>query len=332
MIDLQVRFAGSLTKDDLLFLSKEQKRPLEEGFEEQLCALDKSNSIEEYQKFFELPLSYLQTVEAIEYAMHSLVNRLVRKGYLYAEITLAPYEHTKKHLTQERVIKAALRGLYKGLEENPGFDAKLIILLLREVEDKVNMITLNNVVELYKDNKIGALGLSGYNPNRNTMSYKDFFDIAKKHDIPMVYYSEEFKGSQEIIDAVELGAKRISNPIYLYVDQAMALFLASRDVTLELCPSENIDKRLVADYESCPIRNYTRMGVNAVISSGAQTVSYNDVNKEFICLLNHQEFRKEEIYRYLSNAINASFLSLLEKGQLIPRVIALFNTYFNKLI
>ena len=332
MIDLNVRFAGSLSKDDLIYLAKEQKRELEEDFEEQLCALDKCQNAEDYRRFFELPLSLLQTVEGIEYAMYSLTHRLAQNGYLYAEIGIAPYEHTQKHLTQERILLAALRGLDKGMKEHPGFNANLIVLLCREVEDKINDITMDTVIRIKEGTHIVGIGLTGYNKDRDTKSFQKYFETAKAHRLPIVFHAEENKSSQEVIDAVELGATRVSNAVYLNVDPAMAFFLSSRFVTLELCPSENIDKRLVQDYESCPIRNYTYRGVNAVISSGAQTVSYNDVSKEFICMLNHQQFTREEIYRYLSNAVNASFLQLLEKGQLFPRLIALYPNYFKSLI
>ena len=224
MIDLQVHLDGSLSKEDVLYLADMQRIELPEDWEEKLCAKDKCKNVREYLKYFDFPLSLLQNVDAVEYAMYSLTCRLAKRGLLYAEIRFAPALHIKNYLTQERVIKAALRGLYKGLKENPGFDANLILVCMREFGLETNMITCKHAINYSKDNKIVGLDLAGNEKVKPISFFKEVFALAKRNNLPFTIHAGEVRDPQEVIAAVEMGAKRISHGISLNLDRQTAYY------------------------------------------------------------------------------------------------------------
>ena len=332
MIDLQVHLDGSLTKEDIIYLADMQRIELPENWEELLCAKDKCKNVREYLKYFDFPLSLLQNVDAIEYAMYSLTCRLAKKGLLYAEIRFAPALHNRKYMTQERVIKAALRGLYKGLYENPGFDANLILVCMREFGLETNMITCKHAINYHKDNKVVGIDLAGNEKTKPCTYFKDVFKLAKDHNLPFVIHAGENRDAQEVIDAVELGASRISHGLSLQLEPKTNYYLSSHNVTFELCPTQYLDTKLLSDYESCPIRKLSLAGVNATICSGNLSLSNTDINKEYIHMIKHLGFRKEDVYEYLAKAVQAAFLSVNEKGQLINKLVARFDSFYNSII
>ena len=63
--------------------------------------------LNEYLEKFELPLSLLQTEDAISYAVKSIGHTEEALGVDYVEIRFAPQLHTRKGLTQKQVIEAA---------------------------------------------------------------------------------------------------------------------------------------------------------------------------------------------------------------------------------
>ena len=331
MIDLKVNLDGSLTKEDVLYLADMQRIELPENYEELLHASNCRN-VRDYLKCFDFPLSLLQNVDAVEYAMYSLTCRLAKLGLLYAEIRFAPALHIKNYLTQERVIKAALRGLYKGLYEYPDFNANLVLVCMREFGLETNMITCKHAINYNKDNKIVGIDLAGNERVKPCTYFKDVFKLAKQHKLPFIIHAGETRDAQEVIDAVELGASRISHGLSLALNQETAYYLYSHHVTLEFCPTQNIDTKILPDYESCPIKQYSRMGVNATICSGNLSLSNTNINQEYIHLIKHLNLRKEDIYEYLAKAVQASFLSVEEKGQLINKLVARFDGYYNSLI
>lgn len=328
MIDLQVHLDGSLSKEDILYLADMQRIELPENWEEMLCAKDKCKNVREYLKYFDFPLSLLQNVDAIEYAMYSLTCRLAKQGLLYAEIRFAPALHIKNYLTQERVIKAALRGLYKGLYEYPDFDANLILVCMREFGLETNMITCKHAINYSKDNKVVGIDLAGNEKAKPCTYFKDVFKLAKNHNLPFIIHAGETKDVQEVIDAVELGASRISHGISVPLTQEMSYYLYSHGVTFEFCPTHNIDTKVLPDYESCPIKKFTRAGISATICSGNLTISNTNIDKEYIHIIKHLNLGKEDVFDYLSKAIQASFLPVHIKGQLVNKLVARFNEYY----
>ena len=65
------------------------------------------HDLNEYLEKFSLPLSLLQTEDAISYAVKSIGHAEEALGVDYVEIRFAPQLHTRKGLTQRQVIEAA---------------------------------------------------------------------------------------------------------------------------------------------------------------------------------------------------------------------------------
>ena len=142
MIDLHLHLDGSLSIEDCQYLAKLEGEDLGKDFPSNLYVPVDCPSLEEYLTKFELPLKLLQSKKAIEYAAHSLTNRLAKMGYIYAEIRFAPLLHLEKGLTQIEVAKAALAGLEKALKDNPGFEAGLILCCMRHASLETNKETI----------------------------------------------------------------------------------------------------------------------------------------------------------------------------------------------
>ena len=59
---------------------------------------------------------------SIAYVTKSLVDRLYKAGFIYAEIRFAPQLHTRKGMSQEDAVIAALAGLKSALKDKKDFD------------------------------------------------------------------------------------------------------------------------------------------------------------------------------------------------------------------
>ena len=112
MIDLHLHFDGSLLPRTILELAREQgiSLPAEDPDELKLflTAPEECESLNEYLEKFDLPLSVLQTREAVRKGMYTLLCSLKEQGLLYAEVRFAPQLHVHKGLSQEDVVRAAV--------------------------------------------------------------------------------------------------------------------------------------------------------------------------------------------------------------------------------
>lgn len=90
-----------------------QQITLPAATDEELLSLlsvpDTCENLNDFLKCFDLPLSLLQTEEALEEAVYLILSEM-KDGVIYAELRFAPQLHTQKEMTQETAIHAALRG------------------------------------------------------------------------------------------------------------------------------------------------------------------------------------------------------------------------------
>ena len=179
MIDLHLHLDGSLSEQDFLYLAKKEGICLGNDFPNNIYVPMDCKSLEEYLMRFDLPLLLLQSKENIAHATSSLVRRLYKMGYIYAEIRFAPQLHMQKGLTQLEVAKAALEGLEEALKECDGFEANLLLCCMRHGAEDVNMETIE-VANKLKGTRVVGVDLAGAEAMHPSSYYKNIFDLAKK--------------------------------------------------------------------------------------------------------------------------------------------------------
>ena len=116
-IDLHAHLDGCITVDIAKKLAALQQITLPAATDEELLSLlsvpDTCENLNDFLKCFDLPLSLLQTEEALEEAVYLILSEMRKDGVIYAELRFAPQFHTQKGMTQETAIQSALRGLKK---------------------------------------------------------------------------------------------------------------------------------------------------------------------------------------------------------------------------
>ena len=127
-IDLHLHLDGSLSLDTVRRLASFQRLTLPEDSKllTMLQVGDGCRDLNEYLTCFDFPLSLLQTGQAIEFSVRSLLRELASQGLIYAEIRFAPQLHTRLGLSQAEVVEAAL----SGLSDSP-LPASLILCCMR---------------------------------------------------------------------------------------------------------------------------------------------------------------------------------------------------------
>lgn len=312
MIDLHLHLDGSLTVQEVLFLADLQNitLPVREvnvvrGL---ITAPLHCESLNDYLQCFELTLLVLQSAEALCYAVKSLIGRLAQSGIRYVEIRFAPQLHTKKGLSQKAAVAAAVKGLKTALQENPSIQAGLILCFMRGTSlDELNSGTLDVAGEFYHHG-VCAVDLAGAEALYPTDQYRSLFAEVCVGGIPFTIHAGEAAGPESIRAALSFGAKRIGHGVRCTEDDSLVRSLAENRVTLELCPTSNLQTKAVAGIHAFPIRQLLMAGVAATVNTDNMTVSETDLDKEFRLLQTGLGLTAREKDQLLSNAINAAFL------------------------
>lgn len=337
VVDLHLHLDGSLSAVEVCFLAQEQGIPMPAdkpgGLRPYLTAPEDCKDLNTYLKYFDIPLQVLQTAEAIQYAVAALIYRLAKQNLLYAEIRFAPQQHTRKGLSQEAVVCAALDGLKKSKQHvATEIGIGLILCMVRGSGNEQENIETIRLAEKYLGGGVCAVDLAGPEALYPTRNYESAFSMVKERRIPYTIHAGEAGGSESIRTALSFGAKRIGHGVRCVEDDTLLTLIAQEEIVLELCPSSNLQTKVVKDISEFPIKKFLSMGIAATINTDNMTVSDTTLEKEFQLIETRCGITQEEERRLLLNAANAAFLTPVRRRQLSWRVAKRLNMQAARLI
>ena len=319
MIDLHLHFDGSLLPRTVLELAQEQGilLPAKEPDELKLflTAPESCESLNEYLEKFDLPLKVLQTREAVRKAMYILVSSLKEQGMLYAEIRFAPQLHTKKGLTQERVVQAALLGMQEALAGS-FFRCKLILCCMRGADNREENLLTVRTAAAFLGRGVAALDLAGAEALYPTEEFAEVFSLARELGVPFTIHAGEADGPESIEAALSFGASRIGHGVRAAEDPELLARLKEQQIPLEMCPSSNVQTKAVPSLSQHPVLEFLRQGLCVTVNTDNMTVSDTTIEKEFGLLSRELGMTAEDRKKLLLNAADAAFLTSEERWRL----------------
>lgn len=257
--------------------------------------------LNDFLKCFELPLSLLQTKDAISHAVYSISESMRNKNVVYSELRFAPQLHTKKGLSQEETVRAALEGVKKC-----NIPVNLILCLMRsDNNEKENYETLNTAKKYITScGGVVALDLAGAEALYPTVNFKELFLTAKKDNIPFTIHAGEAAGDESVKAAIEFGAKRIGHGVR--ISRETAELIKNKDIALEMCPTSNVLTKAVPKIEQHPVLDFLNMGLKVTVNTDDPAIENTTIKKEFerIIPLGLNENKAKKLYY---NAADSAF-------------------------
>lgn len=319
MIDLHLHFDGSLLPRTILELAREQQLPLPAEDPDELklflSAPEDCESLNEYLEKFDLPLSVLQTKEAIRKAMYTLLSSLKEQGMLYAEVRFAPQSHLRKGLTQEDAVKAAILGMQEATAGS-FFMAKLILCCMRGGDNQeANRKTIETAAA-FLGRGVAAVDLAGAEALFPTADYEELFAYAKDLGLPFTIHAGEADGPESIEAALRFGAARIGHGVRANEDEKVLGLLRESQIPMEMCPTSNVQTKAVSSFLEHPILRYLRSGLKITVNTDNMTVSDTTIEREYRRLKTELGMTEEERKALLFNAADAAFLTEEERGRM----------------
>lgn len=314
MIDLHLHLDGSLSPALAASLGELQGIPLPRDLSAALCAPPDCQSLNQYLRCFDLPLTLLQSREALELAARSLGEELAAQGLVYAEVRFAPQLHTRRGLSQREAAEAVCQGL-KAAGKTRGFSSQAILCCMRGGEPAANQETLKTAARLLGAG-VCAVDLAGAEALYPTGLYTELFATAQAMGLPFTIHAGEAAGPESVWAAVKMGAARIGHGVRSLEDPALTGLLAERKIPLELCFTSNLQTKAVACPQTFPLREFLRKGLSATLNTDNLVVSGTSLQAEYTAL----SITPEERRVLLENAVQAAFLPEEEKKSLLGMV------------
>jgi adenosine deaminase len=305
IIDLHLHLDGSMSLECARSLAKKQGIALPDDKEllSRLRVSDDCRDLNEYLERFDLPLSLLQTAEAISESVERLCNELQSQGLIYAEIRFAPQLHLQKGLTQEEVVLAAIEGLNRS-----DFFASLILCCMRGADNREANIETVRLVKKYLEKGVCAVDLAGAEALFPNEGFVDVINYARSLSLPMTLHAGEALGADSVASAIELGADRIGHGVRSIENPEILKSLAEKKIPLELCPTSNLNTRVFDDLKDYPIRTFLESGVLITVNTDNMSVSATTLAEEYQRLADALELTEADLKKIALCSISATFL------------------------
>ncbi len=278
-----------------------------------MCSTN-SKDLKDYLDKFDLPIKLLQEEEMIEKYAYLLVKDLEKDEVIYAEIRFCPLFHTEK-ISVDKVIAAILRGLSKVKVKT-----NLIFCMMRHFPFEKNLEIIN-LTEKYLGNGVVGIDLAGDEAHYKTETFEELFTIIREKKIPFTIHAGEADGVSSVEEAIKFGAERIGHGVRSIEDDRVVNELIEKGITLEICPTSNVDTNLYKSIKDNPIAKLDKWGVKVTVNTDNRTVSNTSLNQEYDLLRENFDFTEEDFKRFNLNAIEAAFISEEEKVELRNRLM-----------
>jgi adenosine deaminase len=198
---------------------------------------------------------WTELIQSSPLAVERSVYEVVGGAYRKANITLLElrYNPMKRNRGGERdldhIIMASIRGLDRALLEYP-VKAGLIFCLDRTFTYALNEILVEKAIA-YRHRGVVGIDIAG--PNNVEFHYRDYaglFKRARKAGLGLTVHAGEEEGAESVDEVVQyLEPDRIGHGVHAAEDAAVCKRLAERGILLEICPSSNLDTKVVKDGE-----------------------------------------------------------------------------------
>ena len=278
-----------------------------------MLAKEKCLDLNDYLTKFELPVKIMQTKRNLERIAYELAVDLKNDGVIYAEIRFAPIKHTLEGLSLYDVTESVIMGLSR-----VDMKSNVILCMMRNDDIKTNMMVID-VARHYLNEGVCAVDLAGAEAIYKTEDFKDLFDYATEKNVPFTIHAGEADGRESIKSAISFGTTRIGHGVNVVTEDDLIKEVIDKDILLEVCPTSNIQTRVVDNYKSHPIRKLYDLGVPLSINTDNRTVSNTTLKREYKNLEVNLQFSTNDFIKTNKQAINHAFISENEKKDLLNK-------------
>jgi adenosine deaminase len=311
-VDLHRHLEGSLRLETLAEIAQEHGIDLPSYNIEQLRPYVQFTSEEPgFHRFlekFKLLRRFYTTREAVKRVAYEAVVDAATDNVKYLELRFSPsaLAHTQSfplHEVTEWVIEAVEQA-----QAETGVVARLLCAVVRH--DSFDLA--RQVVEVataYRTRGIVGVDLAGDEILYPAAPFAPLFKRAAEDGLGITIHAGEAGSAANVREAVEvLHAQRIGHGIRSIEDSNVLQLLRQHRVTLEICPTSNLQTGVVDNFGLHPLRDLYVLGVNVTINTDDPSVSDTSLTDEYMVAMMGLGVSLRDLRMCTRNAIRAAFL------------------------
>ena len=260
---------------------------------------------------------------AVERATYEVIGGAYRKSHVTTmELRFNPMKRNRGgEQDLDHIISAAIRGMDRAMLEYP-VRPGLILCLDRAFPTQLNEIIAEKAMA-YRDRGVVGVDIAGpESAGFHPADYRALFRRARKLGLGTTVHTGESGPVEEIAVVIEqLEPDRIGHGVKSAYDQRAMGMIRERGITLEICPTSNLNSRVVSGWDEFRwiFETFRRNEVRFTINTDGPEMLKTYIRDELTSLARHGILSIEELEQAADWAREASFVADVADGATPPR-------------
>jgi adenosine deaminase len=334
-VSLHDHLDGGLRPQTVLELAAEIGHPLPADRAGELAewfreAAD-SGSLERYLETFEHTVAVMQTEAALRRVAREFVEDLAADGVVYGEARWAPEQHLRSGLTQARAVEAVRDGLAEGMEScrdrDVDIEVRQLLTAMRHVPQPTRETA--DLALAYRRDSVAGFDIAGAEKGYPPARFLESFSYLRQNNAYYTIHAGEADGVASIWEAVQVcGANRIGHGVAIMEDITadglgdFAAYVRNEQITLELCPSSNVQTGAAASIAEHPFGRLADLGFCVTVNTDNRLMSATTLTRELALLCEAFGYGLDDVCRLMLNAAGSVFAPYETRMELAERIIA----------
>jgi adenosine deaminase len=316
LTELHVHLGGAVDPAAMWGIAHEQgiRLPTKDYWEfvDLITVRRKTKSFDEFLALYH----WTELIQSSPLAVEASVYQVVGGAYRKANITRLElrYNPMKRNRGGEQdldhIIMASIRGLDRALLEYP-VRAGLIFCLDRTFDETLNAIIVEKAIAYRHRGVVGVDIAGARSPDFRYRDYAALFKKARRAGLGITIHAGEDEGWESVDEVLRyLEPDRIGHGIHAAEDPGLCKRLSERGVLLEICPSSNLDTKVVRDADELGeyIGTFKKHKVRFSFNTDGPEMLETTLRDELKLALRSGWVNKEELAQCGAWANEASFI------------------------
>ena len=258
------------------------------------------------------------------YTSRETLQRVVREAIIdaaldnihYLELRFNPYAQANVYgFPMADVVEWVLESTAQAQTET-GTRTCLIITLPREKSLKIAQEMVEIAISYYGP-LLRGIDLVGDEASFPAEKFIEPIQRARQAGLNVTIHAGEWANSNSVYTALKyLDAERIGHGIRAIEDSSVVQMLRERQVTLEVCPTSNVQTGVIPALTQHPLPDLYNLRIPVTLNTDDPSVSTTTLSDEYVSAIEGIGMKKHQLYRMLGYAVSAAFIPPEEKPQL----------------
>lgn len=320
-IDLHRHLEGSLRLSTLAEIAREHGVDLPSWDLEELRpyvqVVDDSPDFHTFLSKFKLLRRFYSTREAVMRVAYEAVVDAATDNIKYLELRFNPVALAKvQGFSYEEVAEWVLLAIHKAQREHD-IQVRLIAQIGRD-ESVAVARQVAEVAAAFQDQGFVGIDLAGDEVNFSANRFAEVFRWAKAQGLYITVHAAEAGPASNIREAIELlGADRVGHGVRAVEDLSVIDLLTKHNVTLEMCPTSNLQTGAISRLGQHPLWAYQQVGIRVTINTDDPSISNTTLTDEYLVALRGIGIPLRALRQMIITAAEAAFLPETERRRLV---------------